>query len=100
MDSVAKGVTPLEEKLSRLKELQPGSEEEKNMIETINKDCTEIGRTLLNEMATTSSGMTKELLQEDDKVFSNRLLAALGGGLALIVPMLIMSWPRSPKRRL
>lgn len=60
------------------------------MPELSTRPAAKLEKKLFDEITKTSSGTTQELLKKDDKVFGNRLLAALGGGLALIAPMLIM----------
>lgn len=89
IDFIAKEFVQLEEKRSRLKELPQGADA-KELTEKANTGCAKIGKILSDEMPKTSSGMTEEQYQKSKQLFWDRLFAALGGGLALIAPMLIM----------
>ncbi|KAK1829810.1 hypothetical protein QBC39DRAFT_355956 [Podospora conica] len=80
----------LEEIRSRLQGIDPESEEAKAIAKDADKTRKEARKELVETVAFTTSGMTKEQGRKDEKAFRARLLAALGGGLALIVPMLVM----------
>lgn len=90
MEQLVKDYTELE-RIRRLLGQQPaGSEEAKQLSESADKNWKDIAGRVSRMMANTSSGLTEEQERKYKQLFGERLLAALGGGLALIAPMLIM----------
>lgn len=70
--------------------LYQGPEDENTLTELAERAWEEIEGKFSRMMANTSSGITEEQDKKYRRLFGERLLAALGGGLALIAPMLIM----------
>ncbi|KAK4161613.1 hypothetical protein QBC43DRAFT_357478 [Cladorrhinum sp. PSN259] len=90
MSGLAKDIVSLENARSKLPNLQEGSQEAQDLAEQIGRMTKGIGQELLKAMNETTSGITKDKEFKDRQALWARLLMALGGGLALIGPMLIM----------
>jgi len=90
MNGLAKEIVSLESAKTKLKSSQKGSQEARDLAEQIDGATKSIGQVLLKVMNETTSGITKDKEAKERQALWARLLIALGGGLALIGPMLIM----------
>ena len=91
MNPLAKETASRADMLSRLKTLDPDSEEARTVSQDVDAAGEKIGRVLLETMAGAISGITERKRRKDTQNLWARLSMALGGGLALIAPMLIMA---------
>lgn len=92
MEQLAKDYARLQELRERLARpwLYQGPEDENTHADLAERAWEDIEWKFARMMANTSSGITEEQEKKYKQLFGERLLAALGGGLALIAPMLIM----------
>lgn len=117
MNPLAEEIASLDDMRCRLKDLQPNSEEAERLAEEAEGAIEKIGTALLTVMSMTTSGITRAQQRKNRQDMWARLIMALGGGLALVVPnayyslasdqddglgyhALLCSWDRRCARRL
>ncbi|KAK0740344.1 hypothetical protein B0T18DRAFT_417771 [Schizothecium vesticola] len=90
MNPLAKDIALLDDMRRRLQAPPPDSEEARTLAREADEISEKIGTKLLTAMRVTTSGITRVQQRRRRQDMWARLLMALGGGLALIAPMLIM----------
>lgn len=91
LGSVVNKTNLLEATKADLEKLPEGSEDAEKLRERIREYRKTIEKSFTKILAQTTSGMSKDLQTKARKAMLSRLLMALGGGLALIAPVLVMA---------
>ncbi|KAF5009263.1 hypothetical protein FDECE_4475 [Fusarium decemcellulare] len=90
VEQIIQDNTLLEQKKAELAALQEGSEQANKLKKEIDELVDHINNQFQQAVASITSGISIEKKTKAKKALWSRLIMALGGGLALVVPMLIM----------
>ncbi|KAK0725981.1 hypothetical protein B0H67DRAFT_642327 [Lasiosphaeris hirsuta] len=90
LSEVIKEIRALDDARSKLAHLPADSEEAQSLGEQIDQITKTTGEALLQAMNQATSDMVRQKVAKAKKALWSRLVTALGAGLALVIPMLIM----------
>lgn len=90
MNELAMEISTIEDARAELNRMQADSDEAKRLGNKVDELTKAAGVKLLKAMNETTSGITKANEVKERQALWARLLMALGGGLSLVGPMLIM----------
>ncbi|KAK3313287.1 hypothetical protein B0H66DRAFT_565763 [Apodospora peruviana] len=90
MNELALEIATIEDARAKLKDMEADSDEAKSLLSTIDRLTEAASKRLLKAMNETTSGITKAKEVKERQALWARIFMALGGGLSLVGPMLIM----------